>query len=454
MGSEGVFDPVRFGAFEIDRQAGQLTRSGHRVHLPPQALRLLLFLIDRRGKVVTREEIRAELWDDDTFVDVDSAVNACVSQIRAILGDRPTAPRFLETVPRRGYRFVAPLNDEAPGRRADQASRHERADAPDASRSPVRFALAMVLALLVVTLVGVARRSGMDATADRMAPPAYARTRSLDAIQKLERGRSGLADASPTELLDRVKYFEAAIRSEPDFAEAYSDLADAKLIIASYRAEPPQLAYPAAKAAAAKALALDPHLADAHAMYAAAVLFFEWDWVSAREHFARAESLSPGARVHHWHARALTASGRHGEALAHAEQVVRLDPTSPSALTYYGVAAYYAGDASKARQQCSRAVELMPEFTPARMCLEAVADPARSAGPATPDVLLGPAVSLAAQSDRDQALDWLQRAANRRSDGLVFLAVHPGLAPLRHEPRFASLIARVGLGNAPAQGVR
>ena len=107
-------NPVRFGAFEIDRDAGQLTRSGRRVHLAPQALRLLLLLIDKQGALVAREEIRAALWSDDTFVDVDSAVNACISQIRTVLGDKPTAPRFVETIPRRGYRFVAPLNAVQP----------------------------------------------------------------------------------------------------------------------------------------------------------------------------------------------------------------------------------------------------------------------------------------------------------------------------------------------------
>ena len=78
MEASNLPNPVRFGAFEIDRDAGQLTRSGRRVHLAPQALRLLLLLIDKQGNLVTREEIRAALWSGDTFVDVDSAVNACV----------------------------------------------------------------------------------------------------------------------------------------------------------------------------------------------------------------------------------------------------------------------------------------------------------------------------------------------------------------------------------------
>lgn len=453
MQSPALPNPVRFGAFEIDRAAGQLTRSGRRVHLAPQALRLLLLLIDKQGALVAREEIRAALWSDDTFVDVDSAVNACISQIRTVLGDKPTAPRFVETIPRRGYRFVAPLNvqpaDTAIGPAPDQR-RVEEVQSARGSPFWLRVGLAAGLMLVVASLVGLAMRSGPSPTV----APAYAKTRSLQAIQRLERGRSGLADASPTELQHRVRYFESALELEPDFAEAYAGIADAKLILASYRTETPQNAYTAAKAAATKALALNESLADAHATYAAAVLFYEWDWSSAREHLSRAAALGGTPRVHHWFARALTAAGRHRDALMHAEKAVQMDPTSPSALTYHGVAAFYAGHADKAEQLCRRALEMMPEFTPARICLDAVADPIRSAGPATPDVYLARAVSLTSQGEPVKALDWLQSAANAHTDALVFAAVHPGLAPLRQEVRFTSVLTRVGLPASAAHARR
>ena len=454
MQSPALHNPVRFGAFEIDRDSGQLTRSGRRVHLAPQALRLLLLLIDKQGALVAREEIRAALWSDDTFVDVDSAVNACISQIRTVLGDKPTAPRFVETIPRRGYRFVAPLNAVQPadteiGPAPDQP-RVEEVQSAGGSPSWLRVGLAAGLMLVVASLVGLAMRSGPSPTV----APAYAKTRSLQAIQRLERGRSGLADASPTELQHRVRYFESALELEPDFAEAYAGIADAKLILASYRTETPQNAYTAAKAAATKALALNESLADAHATYAAAVLFYEWDWSSARTHLSRAVALGGTPRVHHWYARALTAAGRHRDALMHAEKAVQMDPTSPSALTYHGVAAFYAGHAVKAEQLCRRALEMMPEFTPARICLDAVADPIRSAGPATPDVYLARAVSLTSQGEPVKALDWLQSAANAHTDALVFAAVHPGLAPLRQEVRFTSVLTRVGLPPSAAHARR
>jgi DNA-binding winged helix-turn-helix (wHTH) protein len=225
MSGGALPNPVRFGAFEIDRDAGQLTRSGRRVHLAPQALRLLLQLIDKRGALVTREEIRSALWSDETFVDVDAAVNACISQIRTALGDKPTSPRFVETIPRRGYRFIAPLND-APSSQPDVASTtgpSPRGVVPafTGSPSPFRVGLAAVLTVLVLGLVGLALRAGPGSRARKDAP-AYARTRSLQAIQQLERGRSGLPDASPAELQARVQFFEAALEIEPDFPEAYA----------------------------------------------------------------------------------------------------------------------------------------------------------------------------------------------------------------------------------------
>ena len=453
---------VRFGAFELDRNAGELTRSGRRVHLTPQALHVLTILTDRAGEVVTRDEIRAALWGNDTFVDFETAVNACVSQIRTVLGDKPTAPRFVETLPRRGYRFVAPVvsgsDDQwiaprppdrpaesvrAPGLAPSTADRIATAAPVDVHHRKTGQWIAAALGVLVLVLLSLVLRASSPPTATA---PEFARTRSLEAIQKFERGASGLADASPGELLSRVKHFETAIEKEPDFAEAYAGLAEAKLIIATYRAEPAQIAYAAAKAAAAKALSLDPRLGQAHASYAAAVLLFDWDWETAQTHLARADALAPASpRVHHWYSRYLTARGRHVEAFRHALRAQELVPASPAAVTNVGVTAFYASRLTEAHAWCSKAAALMPEFVPAHQCLAAVAAESAGNGAATPDTILSPAVALARSGDRQRALDWLQLAANRHSDALVFAAVQPAFVTLRSEPRYLSILERVGL---------
>lgn len=98
---------LRFGAFEADFERRELRRSGVLVKLPEQPFSVLELLVRRAGRVVTREEIRQAVWGSDTFVDYEQGINVAVGQIRSALDDKANAPRFIETVPRRGYRFVA-----------------------------------------------------------------------------------------------------------------------------------------------------------------------------------------------------------------------------------------------------------------------------------------------------------------------------------------------------------
>jgi DNA-binding winged helix-turn-helix (wHTH) protein len=105
---------LRFGTFELDEQAGQLRRDGAAIRLQPQPFRLLVLLVSRAGELVTREEIRQQLWGDDTYVDFDQGVNFCIKQVRSVLHDDADRPLYVETVPRRGYRFIAPVERARP----------------------------------------------------------------------------------------------------------------------------------------------------------------------------------------------------------------------------------------------------------------------------------------------------------------------------------------------------
>ena len=100
---------VRFGPFELDLESGDLWRDGDLVRLEPQPLKVLQLLAGRAGQAVSRKEIQTQVWPNDTFVDFDQGLNYCIRQIRATLGDSAESPRFIETLPRRGYRFVARL---------------------------------------------------------------------------------------------------------------------------------------------------------------------------------------------------------------------------------------------------------------------------------------------------------------------------------------------------------
>src|SRR5271154_2830688 len=99
----------RFGVFEVDSTTGELRRKGVRVKLNAQPFQVLALLLARPGEMLTREEICRELWPDGTFVDYEHGVNSAVNRLREALGDKASNPRFVETLARRGYRFVAPV---------------------------------------------------------------------------------------------------------------------------------------------------------------------------------------------------------------------------------------------------------------------------------------------------------------------------------------------------------
>jgi DNA-binding winged helix-turn-helix (wHTH) protein len=100
---------LRFGVFELNLDLEKLHKNGTPLKLPPQPFKLLTLLASRSGQVVTRDEIQEQLWGNDTFIDFDQGVNKCIKQIRTALSDNPDNPLYLETIPRRGYRFLAPV---------------------------------------------------------------------------------------------------------------------------------------------------------------------------------------------------------------------------------------------------------------------------------------------------------------------------------------------------------
>ncbi len=105
---------LRFQPFELDIESGELRRTGQRVRLQDQPSRLLVLLASRPGELVSRTEIQKALWGDDQFVEFDHAINTAIKKIREVLDDDPEKPRLIETVPRKGYRFIAPIENAAP----------------------------------------------------------------------------------------------------------------------------------------------------------------------------------------------------------------------------------------------------------------------------------------------------------------------------------------------------
>jgi TolB-like protein/DNA-binding winged helix-turn-helix (wHTH) protein/Tfp pilus assembly protein PilF len=159
MGIEG--SRVRFGVFEVDRQARELRKSGIRIKLEGQPFEVLAALLDKPGQVVTRGELQARVWPEGTFVDFDKSLTKAINRIRVALGDSAETPRFIETLSRRGYRFIAPVEPIQPQREAaagpvaalPEEKRPLAGVSP--SRVPLRVATVIAITRVLLTAAGV-----------------------------------------------------------------------------------------------------------------------------------------------------------------------------------------------------------------------------------------------------------------------------------------------------------
>jgi len=127
---------ARFGVFELDLSAGELRKSGVKLRLQGQPFQVLALLLERAGGVVTREELQQKLWPSDTFVDFDHSLNTAINKVREALGDSASSPRYVETLARRGYRFIAPVQNN-PASDAAVSPRPTTLPAADVSSPPL-----------------------------------------------------------------------------------------------------------------------------------------------------------------------------------------------------------------------------------------------------------------------------------------------------------------------------
>jgi TolB-like protein/DNA-binding winged helix-turn-helix (wHTH) protein/Flp pilus assembly protein TadD len=152
---------VRFGAFELDVQSGELRKQGLRTRLTPQSFQVLLLLLERRGEVVTRDALRQKLWPADTFVDFDMGLSSAVKKLREALGDSAENPRFVETLPRRGYRFIAEADRSAASAPDEEGTQRLATPGSGPHRLSARGGLVAV-AVLTVALIALVAGGGRE----------------------------------------------------------------------------------------------------------------------------------------------------------------------------------------------------------------------------------------------------------------------------------------------------
>src|SRR2546422_5501572 len=315
------------------------------------------------------------------------------------------------------------------------------------------------------------------------------------------KGRHSLNTRTQKGLKAAIQHFESSIRHDPNFALAYTGLADAYSILASYSLEyvPPRAGFPKAKTAAEKALSIDDHLAEAHASLGLVKFYYEWDWSPAEAEFKKALELNPGyAQAHQYYADFVKSFGRFDEALEEMRKALVLDPLSYSINTGIGHVLYLSRQYDLAIDQYRKAVESDPSFVPARLwfgrpylqkgmfkeAIEQVEEAVKLSHQTTVSLAtLAQAFAAAGRiadakklldklltrgteqyvpsywialvytsiGNKDEAMKYLERAFLERSSWLVWANVEPRFDSLRSDARFASLLARIGF--KPAESV-
>ena len=650
---------LRFNAYEADPRSGELRKHGLGIALEEKPFQALVILLQHPNEVVTREELRTQLWPADIFIDFDNSLNTAIAKVRRALNDNAEKPRFIETVGRRGYRFAAPVSpaEADQDKRTSGAQDSASAGVPNSpgaaskSGSPsgtgsgeaakpqsrgvaIGYSLGIAAGVVVATvavLVGLnvsgvrdrfagasdARRvrslavlplanlSGdkeQDYFADGMTDelttnlakirslqvisrttmmqyrdahkplPQIAQELNVDAVvegsvvrsgsmvritaqlidarhdrhlwaQSYERqvseilnvqdsvaldiasavkaelgpeehesltahrsvnpaayeaylrGRNKLGKQASGPIKESVQDFQRAIDLDPLYAPAYSGLADAYSLMANYSALEPKEAFPPAKAAAMKALSLDPLLAEAHASLGLVKSNYDWDWAGAEREYKRAIELSPSYAIAHLrYARHLSIVGRHDEAVAEIERAREIDPLSLVIRSNVGIALYYARRYDEAIRESRNVLAVDPNRFWSRVFVamsyeqkgdypEAIreSEKVRAYFHGAPNVSLAHAYALtgraiearrmlrelqqkpnsdsawfyiagayAALGDKDRAFDWLQKAYAERDFALATIAVNPWMDPLRSDLRFQDLLRRLGLASVAA----
>jgi TolB-like protein/DNA-binding winged helix-turn-helix (wHTH) protein/Tfp pilus assembly protein PilF len=624
-GERTVVGPVRFGVFEFDPAVPELRRNGRHVSLQDMPLRVLEMLLEHPNELVARETFFARLWPHDESGILDDNLNTAVRKLRLALNDSAHHPRFLETVPKRGYRFVAPVETM---REAPLPPPESQLPTPDPPRVAHRLGLkviAPIVLLLIAVLIGIyfekdkpseaadraqagpttlavlpfsnasnavdddyfsdglteeivdrlsrsgrlrvvsrtstfaikdkelgAQEIGRMLGADSLVEGSVRRSgdhlrinvrlinardgyqlwsesydRQMDDVLQLQEeiARSiantltghvlGHADTEHLEgsitdpiaydlylkgrfywhrrtqegLRSAVEHFEQAVQRAPEYARAWGGLADAYAVLGFYDFLAPAEAFPKAREAARRALALDANNASAEATLGYVALYYDWDLVDAEARFLKSIALDPSySKSHQWYGNLLTAAGRFEEAEREMRRAQQLEPLSLIASAALGWVMYHANRHEEALDQFRLTLALDPDFELAylwsgwaleslgrydearAMLQEAVT---RSNGNGISITSLARVQALSGEREESQrtleqivssagyvpsyeiskawfalgdtkkAHEWLQRAYEQRSHSLVFLRVDPQLADYQQDTTFLRTAQRV-----------
>jgi DNA-binding winged helix-turn-helix (wHTH) protein/Tfp pilus assembly protein PilF len=335
FGGESVPN-YRFDRFEVDPQRRLLLRDGYPVPLTEKPFQVLLVLLSRVDQVVSRERLLDAVWSDCHVTEAN--LTQSISVLRKALGETPESRRFIVTVPRQGYRFVASLEKEGE---------------PEERRSP-RWRWAAIFAVALVLAALVPWQWSGDANPDREAASTLCQR-----AQMLARNRT------PDGIRQAVPLFHQALTLDPDYEPALIGISDVYLFHGYYRLAriPPRRAYSRAAWAAQRVLDRNPDSFEAITNLAFIAWMNDRDPARAEPLFRRAEGLCPDCpKTIHWFALFLITHGRVDEAQERLERAVRNDPLRASAVAALADLDLARGDLPAARRMLEQALETDPLF--------------------------------------------------------------------------------------------
>jgi DNA-binding winged helix-turn-helix (wHTH) protein/tetratricopeptide (TPR) repeat protein len=357
-----------FDGWTLKTRSGELVRDGNVQRLPQQPLRVLVELLTHPGDVVTRERLVEVLWPKGV-VDFDNSLNAVVRKLRAVLGDDSETPRYIETLPRIGYRFVGKV--DAPAVEVPAPAIEAPAEGRRVNRSHgVAVALAAItgIAGLVWWLRGPTPVLPVEVATTESAEPR--RTSSQRAYElylngKFHRSRRDIV-AAPL----AIKSFEAALKEDPYFVEAWAALSGTYVGAGINQHMPVVEAMEKGRAAALRALELDPKNATGLMELAVIAVNYDLDYAKAEKQFVAARDIDANvARMWHGFGLLRAYQGRVDEAFAYIGRARELEPTQLLYTGSYGNLLYYTRKYAEAIEHARSLLASQPRFDAVRMTL-------------------------------------------------------------------------------------
>ncbi len=480
-----------FKTFRLETGERLLLNNGVAVPLTPKAFDVIAFLVKNAGHLVEKEELMNAVWPD-TFVE-ESNVTRIVHMLRKVLGDDQNGNKFIETVAKKGYRFVAKVDEDIGPRESESSAAETPSEAVAGSQHRTRIVFLSAGFLIAISLILLLSFNFGSADPDMPATASQDRAAANDEAYRSYLLGVALADRwSRDDNRKAIENFQKAIELDPNYAPAYAGLANAHSVRAFFGGGGNATEeYLKARAALEKGLALDESYAETHSYLGEIKVNFEWDFAGAEREHKRALELDPNSTiVRRMYALLLSFTGRPEEAIAEITTAIDLDPASILNHKIYSQTLYYARRYDEAIEEDIRLVDMGVDFSAVQeslvgsyrrkgqddLAFEAFvhgmelseetleeiqrwrtvyagsgwkgiferqieeALEAEKTGKAR-DFLLARLYSRL--ENRDQAFVHLEKAFSERSMPMATLKVQPDFDFLRSDPRFHNLLKRV-----------